>query len=89
MVKKEFYMLTENDFKVLRFKLAKLLKTKEKRIKKIDLCEDDSIFVHTGFGYFPIKFINVNEINNDFEKFYPDIKIPNHLIVVESKIKKG
>lgn len=73
--------LTENDFNLLRFKLAKLLKTREKRILKIDICIDESIIVMTGFGFFPIKFKNIKEIEDDFKTFYPNEVIPSHLYV--------
>ncbi len=69
-------MLDNSDFNILRFKISKLLRTKESRIKKIDINLDDTVIVHTGFGFFPISFKSVNEINSEFKKFYPDIKIP-------------
>lgn len=70
-------MLSNKDFNILRFKISKLLRTKEIRIKKIDINLDDTVHVHTGFGFFPISFKSVNEINCEFKKYYPDLKIPS------------
>jgi len=69
-------MLSTTDLNILRFKIAKLLKTKESRIKQIDISLDDTVLVHTGFGFFPISFKSVNEINSEFKKYFPNAKIP-------------
>jgi len=78
-------MLNSNDFNILRFKISKLLRTKEARIKSIDINNDDSVYVHTGFGFFPISFKSVNEINSEFKKYYPSTKIPNKYLVFNAK----
>ena len=62
--------LTEYDFCVLRFKIAKLLKVTHRRVKTIDVMEDGKIIAHTSLGFFPVEFNSIKEINDDFTKFY-------------------
>ncbi len=74
-------MLSDNDFRLLKYKLAKLLKTKQGRISKIEFLEDGSILVFTIFNLFPIKFNNKKEIDDDFDRFYGSDSIPKKLLV--------
>lgn len=68
-------LLTEYEFCVLRFKVAKLLKTTHRRIKGIDVMDDGKIIVRTSF-ILSVEFNSIREIDDDFKRFCPDIAIP-------------
>ena len=67
--------LTLLDFDVLRFKLSKLLKLKEKRITDIYFYNDNSVGVQT-FPFGLIKFDSLEEIELDYKTFYPNLELP-------------
>ncbi|WP_263833724.1 hypothetical protein [Sulfurospirillum oryzae] len=69
-------LLSEFDFCVLRFKIAKLLRTSHRRILSIDVMDDGKIVAHTSF-IIPVEFQNVKEIDDDFKHFYPDVVVPD------------
>lgn len=76
--------LTLLDFDILRFKLAKLLKLKEKRVSDIHIYEDNSVGVNT-FPFGLVKFENLKEIENDFKTYYPDENLPQRLVLASAK----
>lgn len=69
-------LFTEFDFCVLRFKIAKLLRTSHRRIKTIDVMDDGRIVVRTSF-ILCVEFKNEKEINDDFNHFCPDVVVPD------------
>lgn len=69
--------LSEFDFHALRFKLAKLLQTRHRKIKKIDILDNGNVLVSTGFLSRPVLFENLKEIYDDFAQMYPDVVVPN------------
>jgi len=71
--------LTLLDFDVLRFKLSKLLKLKEKRITDIYFYNDNSVGVQT-FPFGLVKFESLKEIEQDYKTLCPDAKLPLKLV---------
>lgn len=69
-------LLTEFEFCVLRFKVAKLLRTTHRKITAIDLMDDGKIVVRTSF-ILPIEFKNVTEIHDEFKRFFPNAVVPD------------
>ncbi|WP_324170969.1 hypothetical protein [Sulfurimonas sp.] len=74
-------ILTLNDFDILRFKLSKLLKLKEKRVTDIHIYCDNKVGVQT-FPFGLVKFDSLKEIEDDYNKFYSDEEIPKRLKLV-------
>lgn len=69
--------LSEFDFHVLRFKLAKLLQTRHRKIQKIDILDNGNVLVATGFLSRSVLFENLKEIHDDFAQMYPDVVVPS------------
>jgi hypothetical protein len=73
--------LTLLDFEILRFKLSKLLKIKEKRISDIHIYSDNTIGVQCRpFGL--VKFDSLKEIETDYNTFYPNEVLPKKFTVL-------
>ena len=69
------------DFDILRFKLSKLLKLKEKRITDIYFYDDNSVGVQT-FPFGLVKFDSLQVIEDDYKMYYPTTELPNRLKLV-------
>lgn len=82
-------MLTENDFNLLRFKLAHLLKVKQSKITKIDVLKDNSIVVFCPLSKSGVLFKNVKEINDEYEKFCGDVVVPKNFLLNPNEINTG
>ena len=78
--------LTLNDFDILRFKLSKLLKVKEKRVTDIYMYDDNSVGVQS-FPFGLVKFESLKEIEDDFKTYYPNEELPTRLKLVATDIK--
>ena len=76
--------LTLNDFDILRFKLSKLLKLKEKRVTDIYIYDDNTVGVQS-FPFGLVKFDSIKDIEDDFKKFYPNEELPKRLVLVSAE----
>lgn len=76
-------ILSLNELEIIRFKLSKLLQTKEKRIYDIKFNDDDSVRV-LSFPIVHILFKDINEIETDFKELYPNTLIPDRLMLVSN-----
>lgn len=69
-------LLSEFDFCVLRFMIAKLLKISHRRVKGIDIQDDGKVIARTSLGFVSVSFNSIKEIKDDFKLFYPDVEVP-------------